>query len=648
MENKNLLKILFIEDRPEDVELAIRELKKEDLIFDHKVVETKPDLIKVFNEFKPDIIISDYSMPVFDGMSALKTSLSFNEHIPFIILTGSIDEETAVNCMKAGANDYVLKQQIKRLPFAVKEALVKNRAIKENIQITKDLRESKERFELAMKATKDGVFDWNILEDTVYLSPGWKSMLGYEYDELPNEFHVWEDLCDPEGLAKTRALIEDIITGKIDHYDINFKMRHKKGHWIDILARAKAIYNEQGEASRLIGTHVDISELKQIQKNLSDALIKAQESDRLKSAFLANMSHEIRTPMNGILGFTTLLKQEDLDTEKQKEYIRIIQLSGKRMLNTINDLIDISRIESGQVKINSSYVNINDQFEHLYQFFKPEAMGNGLDLTYETPLENDKAQIFTDKEKFFAVLNNYLKNAMKYTKQGRVHFGYEVKKQDLVFFVRDSGIGIKQDKLNAVFERFVQADFSLSKPYEGSGLGLAISKAYAEMIGGKVWVESQFGKGSTFYLQLPLDSNKKSIEPSHKKNTLLNSTSFLKELNIMVVEDDEASILYMEILLKEKCAELKVAKTGSDAIQIAKDNPGLDLILMDVRMPDMDGYSATKIIRKFNEDILIIAQTAFAMESDRLKAMEAGCNAYISKPIHEEELLITIRNLLKK
>ena len=265
------------------------------------------------------------------------------------------------------------------------------------------------------------------------------------------------------------------------------------------------------------------------------------------------------------------------------------------------------------------------------------------------PLKNNEALITTDEEKFFSIMNNYLKNAIKYTEKGYVHFGYELNKGNIAFFVRDSGIGILQDKLDAVFERFVQADLSLSKPYEGSGLGLSISKAYAEMIGGKVRVESRFGKGSAFYLELPFDSGEKGKPARKEQNTdMISNNKYLNDLSILVVEDDEASVLYMEILLKDKCSELKIAKNGNDAINMIKKHPEIDLILMDVRMPDMDGYSATRKIRKFNPDVIIIAQTAFAMESDLIKSIDAGCDGYISKPIHEEDLLSTIQELIKK
>jgi PAS domain S-box-containing protein len=512
------------------------------------------------------------------------------------------------------------------------------------------IKESEERFELAMKASQDGLYDWNLVTNEIYYSPGWKKILGYEYNELPNDFSIWETLTKAEDVIRSWEMQQKVINKELDRFEMEFKMKHKDGHWVDILSRAEAIFDEKGKAIRMIGTHVDISERKRFENDLLNALNKAQESDRLKSAFLANISHEIRTPMNGILGFSGLLKQADLNSEKQHEYIDIIERSGKRMLNTINDLIDISRIESGQVKISNKLINFNDLLSQLYHFFKPEAKEKGLDLMYEPTLEDNKALVSTDEEKLFAIMSNYLKNAIKYTQTGSIHLGYKVKDSSLEFFVKDSGIGIPKEKHDAVFERFVQADLSITKPYEGSGLGLAISKAFAEMIGGKVRLESEPGKGSIFYLRLPLNNTETiSTTKTYKNDQPKQTKEELKDLDLMIVEDDEASVLYLKILLENKCSSLMIAKTGGQAIKLVKDHPEIDLILMDVRMPDMDGYTATNMIREFNKDVLIIAQTAYAMESDRDKAIEAGCNGYISKPISEDLLFSTIREFrLKK
>ncbi|NOR87104.1 MAG: PAS domain S-box protein, partial [Bacteroidales bacterium] len=248
----------------------------------------------------------------------------------------------------------------------------------------------------------------------------------------------------------------------------------------------------------------DITEAKKAEIEIMKALEKAKESDRLKTAFLSNMSHEIRTPMNGILGFSNLLKEPDLTGDEQKKYIEIIERSGNRMLNTINDIIDISKVESGQMEVAISEVNVNQQLDYLHIFFAPEAENKDIQLNYVTGLPLEESLIKTDREKLYSILTNLIKNAVKYTHEGRIEFGYVLRDSNkLEFYVKDTGIGIPKDRQKAIFDRFVQADIEDAQVYEGSGLGLAISAAYVEMLGGKLWVDSVEKKGSTFYFTLP-------------------------------------------------------------------------------------------------------------------------------------------------
>lgn len=388
------------------------------------------------------------------------------------------------------------------------------------------------------------------------------------------------------------------------------------------------------------------SNLKQRHKELLRAKEKAEESDRLKSAFLTNMSHEIRTPMNGILGFANLLKEPGLTGEKQKEYIRIIEKSGDRMLNTINDIMDISIIESGQVNISISEVNINEQTENLFLFFKPEAEKKGLQLSLNNSLVGKEAIIETDLEKVYSILSNLIKNALKYTSEGDIEFGYNLKINNasfnLEFFVKDTGIGIQENRQSAIFERFVQADIEDKMALEGSGLGLSIAKAYAEMLGGKIWVESKVGVGSQFYFTIPYISMKKEIPESTEQEYLAKPTSKIKKLKILIVEDEKISELYLATILEKFKKEILYARTGAEALEHCRMNTDIDLVLMDIRMPDMDGYEATRRIREFNKDVIIIAQTAFAEPGDREKALETGCDDYITKPINKKKLYTII------
>jgi len=391
--------------------------------------------------------------------------------------------------------------------------------------------------------------------------------------------------------------------------------------------------NEFGRIGKLFERFV-------IQKvELRAAKEKSQESDRLKSAFLANMSHEIRTPMNGILGFAELLKQKNLSGQEQQKYLEIIESSGARMLNIVNNIVDISKIESGIIEINNKVTNINEQIEFLTSFFAPEVEKKGLRLVYSKTFTTNKAYIETDAEKLYGILTNLLKNAIKHTYKGAIEIGYHLKSDDnknfLEFFVTDSGDGITEDKHNVIFDRFMQADMSNKTASQGAGLGLSISKAYVEMLGGTIWVESEHGIGSTFRFTLPYRPaeaeiiTEKTIEPATKERSI-------NKLKILIVEDDPGMEFLLSETVEEYCSELLIARDGMEALEIAKDNSDIDLILMDIRIPKLDGYETTEEIRQFNKDVVIIAQTACAFSSDRDKALEVGCNDYVSKPIDTE------------
>jgi len=294
-------------------------------------------------------------------------------------------------------------------------------------------------------------------------------------------------------------------------------------------------------------------EYKKINEELSTAKEKSEENDRLKSTFLANMSHEIRTPMNGILGFASLLKKPTLTGEKQQEYIRIIEKSGTRMLNIINDIINISKVESGQMEVSISETNVNEQIEYIYTFFKPEVEQKGIQILFKNNLPAKEAIIKTDREKVYAILINLVKNAVKYTSEGTIEFGYIKKGKYIEYYVKDTGYGICKEQLGIIFQRFRQGSESLARNYEGSGLGLFISKAYVEMLGGKIWVESENGKGSVFYFTIPYNAvSDNNVVITNKISSEIEDEQ-INNLKILIAEDDEISEMFiaMEVILRK-------------------------------------------------------------------------------------------------
>jgi CheY-like chemotaxis protein/nitrogen-specific signal transduction histidine kinase len=407
------------------------------------------------------------------------------------------------------------------------------------------------------------------------------------------------------------------------------------------LYSAKIIYINK--ESCILSSINDITERKHAELELIKAKGQAEESNRLKSAFLTNMSHEIRTPMNGILGFTELLKEPNLTAEEQQDFISTIEQSGERLLNTINSIVDISKIESGMMKVVIKESSINRQIDFIYNFFKPEVESKGIKFFFKNGLQSKEVIIKTDPEKLIAILTNLVKNAIKFTNEGSIELGYEKTGEYLEFFVKDSGIGIPKRQEELIFERFRQGSESLNRNYEGSGLGLSISKSYVEMLEGKIWVESEEGKGSTFYFTIP---NNSVLEEKHTINDAVTSKYKdirIKKLKILVVEDDEISYSLMSRILQKISFEILHAKTGIEAIESCRNNPDIDLVLMDIRMPVMDGHEATRQIRKFNKDVIIIAQTAYVLSSDSEKAIKSGCNEYISKPIDKTLLFELIK-----
>jgi PAS domain S-box-containing protein len=466
----------------------------------------------------------------------------------------------------------------------------------------------------------------------------------------PPNFSIFTDLVN-KG-PELAMLVSQAKNGENVHLpDIYFNAHDAVSEAPDIPLWIRALIfplkDSSGKPERFVFMHENITERKKAEQELMASKQKAEESDKLKSAFLANMSHEIRTPMNGILGFSELLKKPGLTGEKQQSYIKIIEKSGARMLNILNDIIDISKIEVGLMNIEIKESNINEQLEYVYTFFKPEVEAKGMTLLINNRLPLKEAFIQTDREKLFAILTNLVKNAIKYSDQGTIEFGYTKNGNFLEFCVKDSGIGIKKEKLSVIFERFIQADIADSMARQGAGLGLSITKAYVEMLGGKIWVESTEGVGSRFYFTLPYitESGENCIVPASVMNDGENNAinPGAPGLKILIAEDDTTSELLIETLVERVGKEILKAHTGLEAIECCMNNPDIDLILMDIDMPGVNGYSATKQIRQFNRDVIIIAQTAYGLSGDREKSIMAGCNDYISKPINNDQLMALIQ-----
>ena len=432
-------------------------------------------------------------------------------------------------------------------------------------------------------------------------------------------------------LEEDRAIME---TGKpIYNRVIFFEDKGVDGFWME--QNKIPIRDERGVITMIVGIFKDVSDKVKIENELKRARDRAEQSDQLKTSFLANMSHEIRTPMNGILGFANLLRDADLSDEQRDLFLQHIDRSSKQLLNIIDDIIDISKIESGQLKISNRPVHINETMDEIYSSFFHRIRGDApgqqkVAFTLKKDVVSTVFTIVVDDYRLTQIFNNLIGNAIKFTHEGQISFGYKLKANRYIeFFVSDSGIGIEKEKLTLIFDRFGQVNPIKNYQPSGTGLGLPISKSLVDLMGGEMWVESEEGKGSTFRFTLPLVIEEVREEPQ----VLISNKSYdWTRRCILIAEDEDLNWLFIKEMLRKTGAEIIRAKTGMEAVDLVhKRKP--DVILMDIKMPEMNGIEATRKIREFNAEVPIISQTAFVMAEEKEESMLAGSNHFVTKPL---------------
>jgi two-component system sensor histidine kinase/response regulator len=633
--------------------------------------------------------------------------------------------------------------------------------------------ESQKRYEMAMEAVDLGVWDFYVETGKTYYSRKWKSILGYYPDEIPDNNLVWRDLLHPEDKDRMNLIIQNFKQSDSRIYEAEFRMKHKNGHYIWIRSRATALRDENGQVTRMLGTHRDITEekkseseykklyqaimqspisvlitdkdgyieffnpafckitgwkdqeilgkkpsilksgfqpagfyeklwktinsgnewqgelknrkkngefywelasispiknafgtithfvkiaenisyLKRIEKDLKKAKQDAELANHYKNNFIANMSHEIRTPINTIIGFSELIRHENLSYQKRNKYSEIIEENSQSLLRLIDDIIDVAKIEANELKIKKEACALGDLFAELkltYNNLMKRKEMPDLNLVFHLPMQSHHDIIFTDPYRLKQIINNLYINALKHTDNGQIEIGYKIVNDNKIqFFVSDTGKGIPDNQLENIFKRFTKTDETIDPKGFGSGLALSICNDLAILLGGDISVQSVEGKGSTFLLTIPYDKIKiPMVKPITPKPAPMLRYNF-KNYTIMIAEDTRYNYEYLCSILNKTGANLIWAKDGIDVLKLYQTSK-IDLILMDIQLPEINGYEATSQIRKHNPEIPIIAQTAYAMAEDKQKCLESGCNEVLVKPIRMDDVLSTVAKYLNK
>ena len=506
--------------------------------------------------------------------------------------------------------------------------------------------ESDKFYEMLVQSANDGISfydrDWKLR----YTNSAFYSMIGYDRDSY-NTLNPPE-LVHPDDqdyqIRREQALVNN------GFFETELRLRHKSGHYVNLSTRSVTVRSDTGEVLGALTISRDITRLKQVHEDLIKANIGAEASNRLKSNFLANISHEIRTPLNSVVGFSNLLLSNNLSDEVKEEYIEHINHNSEKLLQIIGDIIDLSRLESSQIEITYEEASlstiVNEIIEEARQIIKRNE--KPIILNVKNHFEDVGDLIFTDRIWLKRVLNHLMDNAVKFTLDGSVEFSYLLENQNVVFKIRDTGIGINKENLGRIFEEFRQEFDGHHRPFEGLGIGLTLAKEVIERMGGKIVVVSEKGVGSEFSFSIPY---RPAGSTKTKVATVINE-SILKPIDwssrkCLLVDDNKDVLIYLNRILTDTGVSIVTARSGFEAIEIIKATPDIDVVLLDMQMPEMNGIETTREIRKLRKNLPIIAQTAFIFEDDKDIILEAGCDACLIKPIRREHLLTVMSSFVK-
>ncbi len=528
-------------------------------------------------------------------------------------------------------------------------------------RIEESLRDKEERFALAIDGTQAGIFDWNLRTGDVFYSAQFFRMLGYDRESCIGTTQEFKDFLHPDDSENVWRYVENYLQKEISEYSQEFRLKNSSGGWSWINSRAKMICDPAGKPVRMVGAHTDISYLKEQQERLEEEKQAAESANRAKSDFLAHMSHEIRTPLTAISGIAEIFeKNQDNLNERQKKLVDSLYSSSVALKDLINDVLDFSKIESGELELSEEIFDLGIMFEETVSMMSERANEKNIHLTFD--YRDVLARPFLgDKLRLRQILINLIGNALKFTEKGSVAVtAREETRQDRNFLridIRDTGIGISPENIDIIFERFKQADPSVSRKYGGTGLGLPISKNLAGLMGGMITAQSEPGKGSVFSVLLPFRSPEDRLNEAASLSLTRRIDDQIRSAlkngsRLLIVEDYDGNIVVLTYLLDDLGYAYDLAQTGLEAVEFWKKTP-YDIILMDIQMPVMDGFTATTEIRKLEKEgnlprTPIIGMTAHALVGDKDKCIAAGMDAYLPKPIVEMDLKMQILRYLRR
>jgi PAS domain S-box-containing protein len=534
-----------------------------------------------------------------------------------------------------------------------------NDKLREEVQ---ERKKAEERFALAIQATADGVWDWDLPTGKVYGSTRLKEMLGFKKNELKDCKPLFNEYVHPEDKEILQKELQKYVSGHSEEFNILFRIFHKNGNCLMVLSRATLVCNDEGEPYRLVGAFTDVTESKKMEQELIEARNRAETYSRAKSEFLINMSHELRTPMNAIIGLSNILMSSSPLTDKQMRYIFTLHNSAHALLDLINGMLDISKIETSKVTLENISFNLEDLIRNVADMISIKAKEKGLYL--KTNYAHKMPTLFYgDPARIRQIIVNIVENALKFTEVGGITIDVSGNiytndnKLNIEIRIKDTGIGINEKYIDSIFDKFMQADSSSSKKYVGMGLGLAICKGLTDLMNGSITVNSNVNEGSEFVITIPLEVGAFSTVEKKEDNALpiinANNNEKNNEPCILLVEDYYPNVLFVEALLESFNYKMETAYSGNEALKKIE-NTNFSLILMDIQMQDMDGFEVTRLIREMENKkavlnpVPIIAMTAHAVKGYEEKCFSAGMNGYISKPFNPLELKKKIDDYLLK